>query len=88
MFAILLTLTLCLGLVSAMAEEHEEVTLTFGSIWSSDTTLSLKQQEQQSAFSILARRALAGLLSASQKGSTPPGRKRRLLNGWIKLRGV
>ncbi len=37
LLAVLLALTLCLGLVSALAEEHEEVTLTFGSIWSSES---------------------------------------------------
>ncbi len=37
LLALLLALTLCLGLVTALAEEHEEVTLTFGSIWSSES---------------------------------------------------
>jgi len=37
LLAVLLAMTLCLGLVSALAEEHEEVTLTFGSIWSSES---------------------------------------------------
>ncbi len=37
LISILLALTLCLGLTAAFAEEHEEVTLTFGSIWSSES---------------------------------------------------
>ena len=37
LLVILLAIALCLSLVPTMAEEHEEVTLTFGSIWSSES---------------------------------------------------
>ena len=37
LLSVLLALMLCLALIPAMAEEHEEVTLTFGSIWSSES---------------------------------------------------
>ena len=38
LLAVLLALTLCLGALPAFADEtHEEVTLTFGSIWSSES---------------------------------------------------
>ena len=52
------------------------------------TTLRLKQRKLWSGFFVLARKVPAGLLAASQRDLTQPGRKRPPQNRWFRLRGV